>query len=68
MLNIVGSIMIHPVKVVASLNKLFFFRRELGKPLAELLAHGGRVVAEVNRVCKPGDCEFNLSIASFDIF
>lgn len=68
MLDIVGSIVVHAVEVIASLDKRFFFGRELGKPVAELFAHGGRVVTEVDGVCEPGDGELDLSIACFDVF
>jgi len=67
-LDIIGSVMVHTVEIVASLDKRFFFGRELGKPVAELLTHGVGVVAEVNRVCEPGDSKFDLSIACFDVF
>jgi hypothetical protein len=67
-LDVVGSIVVHAVEVITSFDKRFFFRRELGKAIAELFAHGGGVVAEVNGICEPGDGKFDFSIACFDVF
>jgi len=66
--DIIGSVMIHAVEVIASLDKRFFFGRELGKSVTKLFAHGGRVVTEVYGVREPRDGEFDFSIACFDIF
>ena len=65
--DIIGTIMIHAVEVVAALDERGFFGSELGKPRAELLAHAIRVLAEVDGIAEPGDCKFDFTRAGLDV-
>jgi hypothetical protein len=56
---------VHAVEVVASFHEDCFFGCELGEAIAELFAHGGWVVAEVDGICEPGDGKFDFPIACF---
>tara|TARA_R110002060_G_scaffold38371_1_gene49608 strand:- start:944 stop:1144 length:201 start_codon:yes stop_codon:yes gene_type:complete len=44
-----------------------FFFGEGGETVAELLDHGGGVVAVVDWVGEPGDAEFEFALGGFDV-
>lgn len=68
MFDVIGSVVIHTVEIVTAFDECSFFGREFWETIAELFAHGGGVVAKVDRVGEPGDCKFDFAVAGFNIF
>lgn len=67
-LDVVRGVMVHTVEVVRALNERGFLWCELGEAVAELLPHAVGVLAEVDWVGEPGDGEFKLAFAGFNVF
>ena len=66
-LDVVGTVVVHAVEVVATLDQGTIFVRPLGKPVSQLLDHAVWVFAEVNGVREPGDGELDLTVTSLDV-
>lgn len=66
-LDVVGRVVVHAVEVVGALDQGNLLGREGGQAVAELLAHRGRVVAQVDGVGEPGDGELDLAVGSLDV-
>lgn len=66
-LDVVGTVVVHAVEVVAALHKGTVFVRPLGETVSKLLDHAVGVFAKVDGVCEPGDGEFDLAVSGLDI-
>jgi hypothetical protein len=66
-LDIVGCIVVHAIKVIGALDKRNLFRGKGGEAIAELGAHRGRIVTQVDGVGEPGDGKLDLAVSSLDI-
>lgn len=66
-LDVVGRVVVHAVEVVGALDERHLLGRELGQPVAELLAHRVGVLAEVDGVREPADGELDLAVARLDV-
>ena len=62
-----GTVVVHAIEVVAAVDEGDVFGGPLGKSIAELLHHAVGVFPVVYRVCEPGDVEFDLPFAGFDV-
>jgi hypothetical protein len=58
---------VHTVKIVGPFDERGFFRCEGGETVPELLYHGLRIAAEVDRVREPRDAEFEFAFSGFDV-
>lgn len=65
--NVIGAVVVHAIKVIASLDKSRFFRCEFRQAITKLLAHRVGVFAKVHWVAKPADCKLDLSVAGFAV-
>ena len=65
--DVVGAVVVHAVEVVASLDQGDLFGSERGEAVAELFHHAIGVFAEIDGVREPGDGEFDLAVAGFDV-
>ena len=66
-LDVVGTVVVHTVEVIASLDESSIFWSELRQPVAQLLSHRVWVLAEVHGVREPGDGELDLAIAGLNV-
>ena len=67
-LDVIGAVVVHAVEIVAALHEGFVLGRPRGKTVTELCDHGLGVAAKVDGVGEPGDGEFELAFAGFDVF
>ncbi|KAI9166743.1 Solute carrier RCH1 [Paramyrothecium foliicola] len=63
-LDVVGSVMVHAVEVVGTVDEGLLLVGEGGETVTKLLAHGGRVVAVVDGVREPRNSELDLAVSS----
>src|SRR5690242_3681038 len=66
-LDVVCAVVVHAIEVVAALDQFRLLRCEFRQPIAKLLAHRVWVLAKVDWVAKPADCELNFAIACLTI-
>lgn len=66
-LDIVGTVVVHTIEVIAAFDKSRIFWSELWKSVPELLPHRIWVFAKVDWVSEPADGELKLSVACLDI-
>lgn len=66
--DVVCAVVVHAVKVVASLDQGYFIGCQGWETVADLFHDAVGVFAKVDGVCKPGDGEFEFAGAGFNVF